>query len=102
MIHALLAPVLAGAFTLPAGDAFVSPGCISVRLSTLPVASITVELRSKEDDDEILSLPMFIDEAERLSSRPSTALAPEEMVLIAKRFLASSGGLGGDPALLSP
>ena len=101
MIHAHLAPLLAGAFVLPASDAFVSPGCNPVRLSTLPTASVTVPLRSKEDDEEILSLPMFIDEAERLSSRPSTALAPEEMILIAKRFLASSGGLGGDPTLLS-
>lgn len=54
------------------------------------------------DDNAILSLPMFIDEAERLKNRPEPALSPHEMILIAKRFLASKGGLGGDPSFLSP
>jgi hypothetical protein len=61
---------------------------------------------STDDDDKkdeaILSNPMFIDEAERLGSRSKSALPPETMILIAKRFLSSSGGLGGDPELLSP
>jgi len=102
MNHAGLVSFLAGALSLPIGDAFAPPGRLSGQLSGLPAASKTVALWSKEGDEEILSLPMFIDEAERLSSRPPTALAPEEMILIAKRFLASSGGLGGNPALLSP
>jgi len=52
------------------------------------------------DDQEILSLPMFINESS--SSAPLASLTKEEMILIAKRFLASSGGLGGDPSMLSP
>lgn len=53
------------------------------------------------EDEAILRLPMFLDEVELLSKRPTSALSPQEMILIAKRFLATSGGLGGDPAMLS-
>ncbi len=59
-------------------------------------------IAASSTDEEILSLSMFIDEPERLSKRPESALSPDEMILIAKRFLASSGGLGGDPEMLSP
>merc|ERR1712238_101766 len=45
---------------------------------------------------------MFIDESVELSKRSTTALHPQDMILIAKRFLASNGGIGGDPAMLSP
>jgi hypothetical protein len=44
---------------------------------------------------------MFINEPEQLDKRPESALSTDKMILIAKRFLASSGGLGGDPAMLS-
>merc|ERR1719491_2561082 len=53
-------------------------------------------------DLQITSLPMFIDEPEALANnRPANALPADEMILIAKKFLASSGGLGGDPEMLS-
>ena len=95
-------------------DAFVSPACHLSQGATNHLhaeqASSSVEdaavaapaTTEEEDDDAILSLPMFIDEPERLSKRPKSALSPDEMILVAKRFLASKGGLGGDPKLLSP
>lgn len=93
------------AFVAPMHD-HVSPGMTS-RLhaeesaveDSEGVSTATIE---EDDDDAILSLPMFIDEADRLSKRPESALSSDEMILIAKKFLASKGGLGGDPKFLSP
>lgn len=90
------------------GDAFVpSRHHLSRRVAHLRAEASTTENSANtyvttDEDEEILSLPMFIDESEKLNNRPASTRSPEEMVLIAKRFLASSGGLGGDPELLSP
>jgi len=114
------------------GDAFVSSSSYSSPLSreafhlwatdeTVTAASTTTPIIATDEDDdddddslpksvfvaniddqEILSLPMFIDESSSSSSAPLALLTKEEMILIAKRFLASSGGLGGDPSMLSP
>ncbi len=64
--------------------------------------SSTSAFTPNENDHEILSLSMFIDTTKELEKRPSSALSPEEMIIIAKRFLASKGGIGGDASMLSP
>ena len=92
------------------GNAFVLPNSVSRGVVTLAAetdaatttTTTTAFAASEEDQIDILSLPMFINEPEELGKRPATALAPDEMIVIAKRFLASSGGLGGDPEMLSP
>ncbi len=88
-------------------DAFVPSPCnlpreIPNKLHAEASSTEEPAVAPASDDEAILSLPMFIDESERLSSRPESALSTDEMILIAKRFLASSGGLGGDPEMLSP
>ena len=76
------------------------------RIVTKVGTTIIDEESTTNDDDvhekKVLSLPMFINEAEELGKRPESALDPDTMIVIAKIFLASNGGLGGDPALLSP
>ena len=87
------------------GNAFVQPKSASRGVVTLAAetdAAATSAFATSEEDQDILSLPMFINEPEELGKRPATALATDEMIVIAKRFLASSGGLGGDPEMLSP
>jgi len=44
---------------------------------------------------------IFVDEQKLLSKRPSNALPVEEMIEIAKTFLKTSMGIGGDPEMLS-
>lgn len=88
------------------GYAFVPSADQPLRQAVNLFADVSTEnsvsaFEISEDDEKILSLPMFINESEKLSNRPASARSPEEMVLIAKRFLASSGGLGGDPKMLS-
>jgi len=73
----------------------------SCRIGATTTTSTSV-ITTNDDDEAILSLPMFIDESVELSKRSTTALHPQDMILIAKRFLASNGGIGGDPAMLSP
>lgn len=73
----------------------------SFRVGSAVTTSPSVITTDNDDDEAILSLPMFINESVALSKRPATAMSPHDMILIAKRFLASNGGLGGDPAMLS-
>ena len=110
MMKTLWVPFLvAAAFSQPC-DAFASPKPhlfreVASHLHATEESIIAEQVAAtgeETDDDAILSLPIFIDEAERLRRRPESALSPDEMILIAKRFLASKGGLGGDPAFLSP
>jgi hypothetical protein len=113
MMKACLIPFLV-AVSPHIGNAFVLPICSSSHgvVTTLPAeasssssttdAVSTSAFTASEEDQDILSLPMFIDESDELGKRPTSALSPEDMIVIAKRFLASSGGLGGDPAMLSP
>lgn len=94
------------AIFLQTNNAFLPVKCPTrtiegLRAETLNTVSNTAFTASNKDQ-EILSLPMFIDESEELSKRPASALSPEEMIVIAKRFLATSGGLGGDRTMLSP
>lgn len=108
MANARLIPFLIALY-LPMGFAFViskNPSRLSnsfrVEASMVdPSAGTKSVINNDDEDNKILSLPMFINESEQLSKRPASALSKEEMILIAKRFLASSGGLGGDPTMLS-
>lgn len=93
------------------GHAFVTPNYLpklsrnifAASIDTALLSSTTTPTTTLDDDEEaILSLPMFINESEHLSKRPASSLSPQKMILIAKRFLASNGGLGGDPDMLSP
>ena len=49
-------------------------------------------------DADLLSDPMFI---EPLTTPREGKKSPDELITIAKRFLKSSNGLGGDPDMLS-
>jgi len=51
-------------------------------------------------DDAVLSDPIFLNEAAALSAA-NFALPPEQLIKLAKRFLASKGGFGADAELLS-
>ena len=93
---ALLAPT-GGAFVI-SQHPFRSVATCRVEASTTSSISTTT---TDEEDEAVLSSPMFINESEELSKRPASALSQQEMILISKRFLVSSGGLGGDPAMLS-
>ena len=105
-------PLLLAAAVSHTCDAFVAPSqhhlshgltsCLRAEEAAVEEAEGASAATKEDDDDEILSLPMFIDETDRLSKRPESALPPDEMILIAKKFLASKGGLGGDPKFLSP
>jgi len=95
----LLVPLHLSTFTA-ISDGFLSPH-FPVSIGAFPVCSSTLNSINTMDDEAILSLPMFIDESKQLSERPITALSPEEMIIITKRFLASKGGIGGDPEMLS-
>ena len=100
-------PFLVTVGFLHTGNAFVH---LSSRTSSREVLPLRAEptvgstsaFTANENDAEILSDPMFIDEKKALDSRPASALSPEEMIVIAKRFLASSGGVGGDLSMLAP
>eukprot|EP00555_Chaetoceros_dichaeta_P002868 CAMPEP_0198249930 /NCGR_PEP_ID=MMETSP1447-20131203/1291_1 /TAXON_ID=420782 /ORGANISM="Chaetoceros dichaeta, Strain CCMP1751" /LENGTH=245 /DNA_ID=CAMNT_0043934671 /DNA_START=48 /DNA_END=782 /DNA_ORIENTATION=+ len=88
------------------GGAFVISNHVNPRSGAscrvgLAVTTSLSGTTTDDDDGAILSLPMFINESVELSKRPATAMSPQDMILIAKRFLASKGGLGGDPAMLS-
>jgi hypothetical protein len=52
-------------------------------------------------EESVLDNPMFLDEAALLSSK-GFAIAPDELIKLAKNFLVSRGGFGADPELLSP
>merc|ERR1740139_1991810 len=95
----LLVPLLLATLATMGGS-FVTSHYPS-RSNAAHLGSSTSISISTEDDEAILSLPMFIDESKQLSERPTSALSPEEMIIITKRFLASKGGLGGDPVMLS-
>ena len=105
MMKSLLIPFLWAALA-PSGGAFLisqhpsKPVCTTCRVgaSSTPTTSISA---STTPDNDVLSSPIFINESVELNKRPASALSSEEMILIAKRFLASNGGLGGDPAMLS-
>jgi len=80
------------------------PLAVSVCVEASTINSISPGSSStatSDEDEAILRLPMFINEPEQLSKRSEPALPPHEMILIAKRFLASQGGLGGDAEMLS-
>lgn len=49
---------------------------------------------------EIEGNPMFVDEDDMIKKRAFT-IPPEKLIYLAKRFLVSGGGFGGDPNLLS-
>jgi len=86
-----------GAFVVPKISSLAVNVCVEASTNDLTGTGT----KTAEKDEAILSLPMFINESEQLSKRPESALSPNEMILIAKRFLASKGGLGGDPEMLS-
>jgi len=96
---ALLAPT-GGAFLVSRMPSISSADAWRVASSS-SATTITSTSDDDNDDEAVLSLPMFINEPEQLDKRPESALSTDKMILIAKRFLASSGGLGGDPAMLS-
>lgn len=52
-------------------------------------------------DNDVLVDPMFIEPLNSTPENISSGKSPEELITIAKRFLISSKGLGGDPALLA-
>jgi hypothetical protein len=61
-----------------------------------PLAATVVTTNTARTDEEILASPMFIDVTTTKSS-----LSLDDMILIAKRFLVGSNGLGGDPDMLA-
>jgi len=93
------------AFVIVDNNKYLSPFSSSHLMmseSTTSTSESSSSEKKADDDSKILSLPMFIDESEALSRRSSSALDADEMILIAKRFLASCGGIGGDERMLSP
>ena len=83
------------AVVLPPRAAVVSrPRCAQITACTAADEGLRV-------DESVLNNPMFIDEEALLASKPF-ALPPSTLINLAKRFLASRGGFGADPALLSP
>lgn len=61
----------------------------------------TATATSKSDAD-VLSDPMFIDPLVGSAPAVANGRSPDELVTIAKRFLVTSKGLGGDPDMLHP
>lgn len=69
-------------------------------ITASPLAATVVTTNTATTDEEILASPMFID-AITTKSSGSASLSPDDMILIAKRFLVGSNGLGGDPDMLA-
>ena len=88
----MLSPLL---HLLAAAEAFVAP-----QLLLAPQRVLTATMIATEEAQSIESNPIFLDDAKALAEI-NFALPPDELVLLAKRFLVSNGGFGADPELLA-
>lgn len=96
MIRILLLSAIvatASAFTSSSTTTAITIGQQSSSTTLLPSPT----LAEVKISDEILSNPMFIPPSTGIPGKRS----PEELIAIAKNFLAGSNGLGGDPSLLA-
>mmetsp|Transcript_23189 Transcript_23189/g.68336 ORF Transcript_23189/g.68336 Transcript_23189/m.68336 type:complete len:251 (-) Transcript_23189:100-852(-) len=92
MLPVTLLALLAGHVARPAAHV----ASVRIPRSTILAATpaVTVDERAVEND-------MFLDETQMLAEK-AFPIPPDELVRLAKNFLASRGGFGGAPELMSP
>jgi len=93
----LVEPNLASAFN-PSGNPTGTghPRAVSAALDrSVPVMNLDVPVPA-----DVEANPIFVDEKAKLAEA-SFKIPPDQLILLAKRFLVSSGGFGGDPDLIA-
>lgn len=88
----MIATDFANAFVLIPAETRLNKGTDIIRLATATISS---------SDGDVLTDPMFIEPLDAPPASVKNGKSPEELITIAKRFLVTSKGLGGDPNMLA-